>query len=244
MTASLYDSPTWRALFHDADLAPLFTDTAELRAMLLTMGTLALTQAKAGQVPDVSAQAIQRASMEVQVDPAALSKMTAETGDPVLALVAAFQGEMKAPEHAKWVHFESDTALTAATGLSLRLRQSLKIIATRRGDATPLAHTTWLRAYHHDPVIRAGLATGLGLTDAGDTTPIASIASLADWVATVGAGLTATTAVQHAVQHQLPHLNAALQSAPNDTAPLVQAMTLPQMVLGLGRLLDERPHFA
>jgi 3-carboxy-cis,cis-muconate cycloisomerase len=237
MTASLYDSPTWRALFHDADLAPLFTDTADLRAMLLVMGTLALTQAKAGLVPDESAQMIQRASMEVQVDPAALAKVTAQTGDPVLALIAEFRAEMKAPEHAKWVHFESDTALTAATGLSLRLRQSLKIIAARRGDVEPLPLTTWLRAYHGDAATRAGLANGLGLTDAGEAPPSQSIAALAEWVTTVAATLPADTKVKQAVQHQMPHLNAALQSAPSQSAPLVQAMILPQMVLGLGRLL-------
>ena len=237
MTASLYDSPTWRALFHDAELAPLFTDTADLRAMLLVMGTLALTQAKAGLVPDVSAQAIQRASMEVQVDPAALAKVTAQTGDPVLALVAEFQAEMKAPEHAKWVHFESDTALTAATGLSLRLRQSLKIIAARRGDVAPLPQTTWLRAYHADANTRAGLAKGLGLTDAGEAAPSQSITALAEWVTTVAATIRADTEVKQAVQHQMPHLNAALQSAPRQSAPIVQAMTLPQMMLGLGRLL-------
>lgn len=237
MTASLYDSPTWRALFHDAELSTLFTDTADLRAMLLVMGTLALTQAKAGIVPEVSAKAIQRASMEVQVDPAGLAGVTAKTGDPVQALVSAFQYEMKAPEHAKWVHHDSDTALTAATGLALRLRQSLKIIGARRGDAAPLPQTTWLRAYHHDAGIRAGLAEGLALTDAGDAAPTEAIRELADWIATVTSGTPATTPVQQAVQHQMPHLNAALQSAPADGAPLVQAMTLPQMMLGLGRMI-------
>lgn len=237
MTASLYDSPTWRAIFHDADLAPLFSDTAELRAMLLVMGTLALTQAKAGLIPEVSAKAIQRASMEVQVDPAGLAPVTAKTGDPVQALISAFQFEMKAPEHAKWVHFESNTTLTAATGLSLRLRQSLKIIAARRGDVAPQPDLTWLRAYHADATIRAGIASGLGLTDAGDASPRQSVTELADWITAVAAEHTTNTPAQQAIQHQIPHLNAALQTAPNDTAALVQAMTLPQMMLGLGRLL-------
>lgn len=237
MTASLFDSPTWRGVFHDPDLSPLFTDTAELRAKLLVMGTLALTQAKAGLIPDVSAQAIQRASMEVQVDPAALSKMTAETGDPVTALVAEFGKEMQAPEHAKWIHFDSDPALTAATGLSLRLRQSLKIIGTRRGDADPLPQTTWLRAYHADAATRAGLASGLGLTDAEGADPSDSITAVAGWITDVAAATEAHTNAQMAIKHQMSHLNASLQSAPSGMAPLVQSMMLPQMMLGLGRLL-------
>ena len=237
MTASLFDSPTWRGVFHDPDLSPLFTDTAELRAKLLVMGTLALTQAKASLIPDVSAQAIQRASMEVQVDPAALSKMTAEIGDPVTALVAEFGKEMQAPEHAKWIHFNSDPGLTAATGLSLRLRQSLKIIEARRGNIEPLPQTIWLRAYHADAATRAGLASGLGLTDAEDAQPTDSITALAAWINDVTAASPATTDAQKAIQHQMPHLNASLQSAPTNIAPLVQSMMLPQMVLGLGRLL-------
>lgn len=237
MTASLYDSPTWRGVFHDPDLSPLFSDTADLRAKLLVMGTLALTQAKAGLIPDVSAQAIQRASMEVQVDPAALSHMTAANGDPVTALVAEFGKEMQAPEHAKWVHFDSDPALTAATGLALRLRQALRIIGTRRGDTPPLPQTTWLQAYHTDADIQTGLAAGLGLTDGGKSDPTANIRALAGWVAEVSVQATPKSAAHHAIQHQMPHLNATVQSAPAASASLTQAMILPQMVLGLGRLL-------
>lgn len=236
MTASLYDSPTWRGVFHDTELSPLFTDTAELRAKLLVMGTLALTQARASQIPDVSAQAIQRASMEVQVDPAALSAMTAETGDPVIALVAEFGKEMQAPEHAKWIHFESDPALTAATGLSLRLRQSFKIIAARLGqDETPA-----FSAYHQDAAISDGIAGGLGLRDGHHTDPVKDIQSIADWISAAAAAVQTQTPADAAIQHQMPHLNAALQSASPKTAPLVQAMTLPQMVLGLGRLIARK----
>jgi len=234
MTASVYDSPAWRGLFHDPELSPLFTDTAELRATLLVMGTLALTQAKAGIVPDVSAQAIQRASMEVQIDPAALAKVTSETGDPVLATVAQFKSEMQAPEHAKWVHYDSETTLTAATGLSLRLRQSFKIIGARLGaDDTPQ-----VAAYHADADIRAGLAKGLGLSDGSATSPETAIRDIAGWITQQAQDQEPQTTVDQAIQHQIGHLNAAIQSAPDDTSTLINMMTLPQMVLGLGRLLN------
>ena len=234
MTASLFDSPTWRGLFQDSDLSPLFTDTAELRAKLLVMGTLALTQAKAGQIPDVSAQAIQRASMEVQVDPAALSKMTAETGDPVIALVAEFGREMQAPEHAKWIHFDSDPALTAATGLSLRLRQAFKIIEKRRdGIDVPKC-----AAYHTEKATSEGLATGLGLLDGYGRDPDETIKDVSGWIAEVAATATAKTMQHHAIKHQITHLDATIQTAPVETVALINAMTLPQMVLGLGIILN------
>ena len=233
MTASLYDSPAWRGLFHDADLSPLFTDTAELRAILLVFGTLALTQAQAGLIPEVSAKAIQRAGMEVQVDPAALARITTATADPVQALIAAFQSEMQAPEHAKWVHFESDTQLTAATGLSLRLRQSFKIISARMNGA----ETPSVAAYHADAKIRAGIAQGIGLDDSEGRDPVADVRAIAAWITDTAQPQTPKSNIATAVQHQLVHLNAAIQTAPADAASLINAMTLPQMVLGLGRLL-------
>jgi len=234
MTATLFDSPAWRGVFYDPDLGPLFTDTAELRANLLVMGTLALTQAKAGIVPDVSAQAIQRAAMEVQIDPAALSANIAETGDPVAALVDSFKAEMQAPEHANWVHHASNTALTGATGLSLRLRQSVKIIGGRRD----LNKAPTFAAYHSDPDIRAGLASGLGLADGGDTDPVAAVREFAAWIAARADAENPSSAMGQAIQHQLALLNTAIQSAPPETRPMINMMTLPQMVLGLGALLD------
>lgn len=236
MTASLYDSPAWRGVFHDTDLSPLFTDTAELRAILLVMGTLALAQAKSGHVPDVSAQAIQRASMEVQIDPAALATVTAETGDPVLAIIAQFRNEMQAPEHAKWIHHESDTALTSATALSLRLRQVFKHISARLDLSPDNVPSTQLMAFHADATTRAGLATGLGLHNARETTPHQTITQIATWAAETAASVPAQTPVHTAIKHQMPLLNTAIQTAPNDATSLIAAMTLPQMLLGLGRL--------
>ena len=234
MTASLFDSPTWRGLFHDADLSPLFSDTAELRAKLLVMGTLALTQAKAGLVPDEAAEAIQRASMEVQVDPAALSKMTAETGDPVIALVAEFGKEMQAPEFAKWIHFDSDPALTAATGLSLRLRQAFKIIEKRR-DGVDVPKCA---AYHTEKTTSEGLAAGLGLLDGHGRHPDEAVKDISGWIEGIASSVTAQTAQHHAIKHQITHLDATIQTAPAQTASLINAMTLPQMVLGLGIVLN------
>jgi len=44
MSASPFDSAIYRDLFHDHELASLFTDEAEIRAMLLVEGELALAQ--------------------------------------------------------------------------------------------------------------------------------------------------------------------------------------------------------
>ena len=44
MVASIFDSAIYRDLLGDRDLATLFTDTAEIRAMMLVQGALALAQ--------------------------------------------------------------------------------------------------------------------------------------------------------------------------------------------------------
>lgn len=236
MTASLFDSPVWRATLHDPELSTLFTDTAALRANLLVMGSLVLTQAKAGTVPDVSAQAIQRAAMEVQIDPGALAADTAETGDPMQALINGFRAEMKAPEHAKWIHHASDTALTAATGLSLRLRQTLRILGKRLpSDAERLPPAT-LAVYHPKPATRAGLAAGLDLMDAHDETPQDALCFVSSWIAHNANTTQAQTDIGAAVLHQTTAFDHAIQSAPPAAKAMVQSLLIPQMILGLGYL--------
>ncbi len=73
MAASLFDSANYAKLFPVGDAGRLFTDTAEVRAMMLVEGTLAKLQGKAGIIPEISAQAIHRASLELQIDPAGLA---------------------------------------------------------------------------------------------------------------------------------------------------------------------------
>jgi 3-carboxy-cis,cis-muconate cycloisomerase len=125
VTATPFDSPLHRALWSDAEVARLFTDGAEIRAMLLTLGALARAQGAQGVIPETSAAAIHRAAMEVQIDPAALAEATARDGVPLPALVAAFRDAMGAPEHARWIHHGATSQDIVDTGLALRLRGAL-----------------------------------------------------------------------------------------------------------------------
>jgi 3-carboxy-cis,cis-muconate cycloisomerase len=65
--------------------------------------------------------------MEVQVDPGALAEQTGQNGVSVPGLVAAFRDEMKAPEHAQYVHWGATSQDIIDTGLMLRLRQALAL---------------------------------------------------------------------------------------------------------------------
>jgi 3-carboxy-cis,cis-muconate cycloisomerase len=82
---------------------------------------------------DGGAEAIHRATMELQVDPSALAAETGRNAVPVPALVAAFRAEMKAPEHAQFVHWGATSQDIMDTGLVLRLRKVLEIAEARIG---------------------------------------------------------------------------------------------------------------
>ncbi len=125
MAVSPFDSHLHRDLFTDPELRPLFTDTAELRAMLLVEGTLAKVQGKLGIIPRESGEFIHRAAMEIQLDPAGLADETARSGVCVPALVAAFRKAIDAPEHAQYIHWGATSQDIIDTALILRLRQAL-----------------------------------------------------------------------------------------------------------------------
>lgn len=131
MPATPFDSAIHRDFFLDRDMAALFTDTAEIRAMLLVEGALARAQGALGLIPDLSAAAIDRAAREVLIDPGALAQGAAQSGVSVPALVTAFRAAMAAPEHAQFVHWGTTTQDIAETALILRLRRALEIYGDR-----------------------------------------------------------------------------------------------------------------
>lgn len=129
MAASVHDQAHLAGLFDAGEATRLFTATAEIRAMLLVEGALAKVQGAAGVIPDVSAQAIHRATMELQIDPGGLSAATAQNGVSVPALIDAFRTQMQAPEHAQYLHWGATSQDIIDTGLMLRLRQARQILS-------------------------------------------------------------------------------------------------------------------
>ena len=128
MAGSVFDSALFSNLFPTGEAGRLFTDSAAIRAMLLVEGALAKVQGAQGIIPADSAAAIHRAAMEIQIEPGSLAKATGQNGVAVPALLAAFRGEMQAPEHAQYVHWGATSQDIIDTGLMLRLRQSLELI--------------------------------------------------------------------------------------------------------------------
>lgn len=131
MSASPFDSAIHRQLFGDAELGRLFSDTAEIRAMMLVLGALAKTQGKLGVIPEVSGAFLARAMMEIQIDPAGLADSVGQNGVSVPGLVAALRKALEAPEHAAWLHWGATSQDIQDSALMLRLRQALALIEAR-----------------------------------------------------------------------------------------------------------------
>lgn len=131
MAFSPFDSPMYRKLYGDDEIATLFSDSAEVRAMLLVEGLLAKVQGELGIIPEDSAFFIHRSSMEVQIDPSGLADGVDNSGVPVPALVEAFRKAMESPKHAQYMHWGATSQDIVDTALVLRLRQYIGIIDAR-----------------------------------------------------------------------------------------------------------------
>ncbi|OWJ80258.1 class-II fumarase/aspartase family protein [Haematobacter genomosp. 1] len=127
MPAAPADSALYRGLFGDDETAAFFTDSAEIRAMLLVEGALARVQGVLGIIPETAAAFIDRSSREVLIDPSALAAETAVNAVPVPALVSAFRKAMAAPDHAQYLHWGATSQDIIDTGLALRLRRVVEL---------------------------------------------------------------------------------------------------------------------
>lgn len=126
MAGSPFDSAMLRDLFPAGEAARLFSDSAELRAMLIVEGALAKVQGAAGIIPELSATFLHRALMEIQIDPAGLAAETGRNGVPVPALVAAARKALEAPEHAQYLHWGATSQDILDSALMLRLKRLLE----------------------------------------------------------------------------------------------------------------------
>lgn len=127
MPAAPADSAIYSRLFGDAEVARLFSDSAELRAMLLVEGALARVQGTLGLIPADAAAFIDRAAQEVQIDPSALAAETARNGVPVPAFLAAFRKAAMAPGPMQYLHWGATSQDIMDTALALRLRPMLAL---------------------------------------------------------------------------------------------------------------------
>lgn len=250
MTASVFDSPMFTKLYPVGEAGRLFTHSAEIRAALLVLGTLAKVQTERGEIPEDSAFFIHRSSMEVQIDPAGLADGVAKDGSYIPALVAAFDKAMEAPEHSKYILHNAHPQDVADTALMLRLRQllaqadtALKSLPDSDARASLLADLPMIRetslrvAFTEAPEIGTAIGEALKLGAPQDTR--APIRIIANWLTQAG-GTAANAALSSpaatALSAQLLGLNALFQDT-SDAAS--EPLYLPQIALSSLSLLQK-----
>ena len=172
MSISPFDSALYRDLFTDPELARLFTDSAEIRAMMLVEGALAKAQGALGMIPETSGAFLHRAAIEIAIDPSGLARETGQNGVCVPALVAAMRKALDAPEHAQYLHWGATSQDIIDTGLILRLRQALTLIEAHQ--------TRLLRALAHLAQTHADTPMA-GRTYGQTATPTSFGAVVASW---------------------------------------------------------------
>ena len=221
MTATPFDSAHLHRLFPAGEIGKLFSDSAEIRAMMLVEGALAKVQGAAGVIPETAGQAIHRASLELQIDPAGLADATGSNGVTVPGLVAAFRGLMQAPDHAQYLHWGATSQDIQDSGLMLRLRQVLTLaetdlratlaalaaLADTHAD-TPMAARTY--GQHATPTSFGVIAAGWGWPLLSLLEDLPALRDGALWVSLAGASGTASELGADA-----PALRAALAEALN-----------------------------
>ena len=131
MTVSPFDSAIYRQLLQDDEVAELFNDAAEIRAMIQVEVALAKVQGQLGLIPDTSAHEIHRAISNAQIDPVSLAEATRRDGVPVPALVDALRTAMGSNQHAQYLHWGATSQDIMDTGLMLRLQGICDLLEPR-----------------------------------------------------------------------------------------------------------------
>lgn len=130
MSVCPFDHPVLGGLLGDEEIAGYFSATAEVKAMLAFEAALASAQAKAGLIPRAAADAIVEAVSTFEADIDRLRIAVSVDGVVVPELVRQLR-EAVGGEAASHVHFGATSQDVIDSGLMLRLKPVLAIVAQR-----------------------------------------------------------------------------------------------------------------
>lgn len=130
MNVSALESTIFAGLFGDSEVAAVLDDASRVARMVEVEAALARAQAACGVIPGEAAQAISNAATTIQIRPETLTQSTAETGVPVIALIAALRGAVD-DETAHFVHWGATSQDIMDTGAVLQFAEVLYIFEAR-----------------------------------------------------------------------------------------------------------------
>lgn len=145
-------SGLYSRLLSDQECGRYLSDQAQVKAMLMVEGQLALAQADAGLVPREAANAINQVAVSLDPDPVSLEAGVASAGVPVPALVKLLKDALPS-EVARWVHFGATSQDIVDTALILNCRQ---ILALYRVRLLEIVEILTQLAEHHRGTLIAG----------------------------------------------------------------------------------------
>src|SRR5574341_94309 len=126
------DSAIFAPLFGDDEISNLLNDGAYVRALIEIELALARAQARVGVIPTSAAEQIAKAQAR-KIDVAALTKGTARSGFPIIALVQELRKQV-GTDAAPYVHWGATTQDIMDTACALQLRAAIDLIRKRIGD--------------------------------------------------------------------------------------------------------------
>lgn len=130
MAISPLDSTVFAGVFGDPEVGPLFSDAAEIEAMIDFERALARAEAACGVIPAEAGAGLDTAMKGLVIPPEALTDATTAAAVPVPGLVTALRARID-PEAAQWLHWGATTQDIMDGGLLLRLRRSVDIVDGR-----------------------------------------------------------------------------------------------------------------
>jgi 3-carboxy-cis,cis-muconate cycloisomerase len=130
MAISPLDSRVFAGVFGDPEVGPLFSDEAEIAAMIEFERALARAEAACGVIPESAGAALDAAMEGLVIPPSELTEATTAAAVPVPGLVAALRERLD-PEAGQWLHWGATTQDIMDGGLLLRLRRSVNIVDRR-----------------------------------------------------------------------------------------------------------------
>lgn len=167
MTRSLLQN-----LVSDAAFEALFTDEAEIAAILRFEAALAAAEADAGMIPEATAEAIERGIAGFSPDMADLAHGMVKDGVPVPALIRQLRAGLG--EAGASVHLGATSQDAIDTGLMLRLASAIALIEDRIGA---------LIAALGELDARYGIETMMGHTRMQRALPVPVATKIASWTA-------------------------------------------------------------
>ena len=121
------DSVFASSTFTDKEIAELFSDTAEINALVQFEQELARVQESLGIIPEGTGHDIFTALDSVTIDPKDLAQGYLNDGIPIPALLNILREKLE-PKAANYLHYGATSQDALDTGLILRIKPATKII--------------------------------------------------------------------------------------------------------------------